>query len=46
MEVVIVPIIIALLFIVLIRGVYVDNFIDKINRRVKLIYKENPTTSN
>ena len=50
MEVVIVPllatVILALLFIVLIRGVYVDNFINEINSRVKLIYKENPTTCN
>ena len=50
MEAVIIPllatIVIALLFIVLIRGIYVDNFINNINRRVKLIYKENPTTCN
>lgn len=39
-------IIIVLLFIVLIRGVYVDNFINKINRRVKTIYKESPTPNN
>ena len=37
---------IVLLFIVLIRGVYVDNFINKINRHVKTIYKENPTSNN
>lgn len=50
MEVVIVPLLatifIALLFIVLIRGIYVDNFINNINRHVKLIYKENPTSYN